>query len=82
MKELDEQLDTMICRGENMIKGNGKGGMVKVYVCKVCRKEGHQTNIKKHIEVNHLEGISIPCSLCEKTFKNRNLLYHNKRTHN
>ena len=82
LKELDGQIETMMGRGENMIKGNGNGDMVKVYVCKVCGKEGLQQQIKRHIEANHIEGISIPCSLCEKTFKSRKVLCNHKRTHN
>ena len=50
---------------------NGK----TIFRCKVCGKEALYSNdIKKHIEANHLEGVSIPCNLCEKTFRSRNTL--------
>ena len=39
--------------------------------CKVCGKEGMSHVIKNHIEANHLEGIIIPCNLCNKTFRSR-----------
>ena len=82
MKELGEQIETMIGRGENMVRGSQKQ-MIKAFVCKVCGKEGQKTNIKDHIEANHIEGISIPCSLCEKTFRSRDSLrHHYKRSHN
>ncbi len=47
-------------------------GMEFAKVCKVCGKEGKDQAIKDHIEVNHLEGIVIPCNLCDKTFRSRN----------
>ena len=36
--------------------------------CKVCGKEGRGNHIKDHIEANHLEGIIIPCNLCDKIY--------------
>ena len=82
MKELDEQIEVMIGRGENMLKGNGKGCMVKAYVCQACGKEGNRTNIMDHIEVNHFEGLSFPCNLCEKSCPSRKALrYHIQRSH-
>ena len=41
--------------------------------CKVCGKEGKGNAIKYHIEKNHLEGIAIPCNLCDRTFRSNNL---------
>jgi hypothetical protein len=81
LKELDVQIETMIGRGENMVR-QGSQRMVKAYVCQVCGKEGQKINIKDHIEAKHLEGISIPCSLCEKTFRSRDGLRHHMRNHN
>ena len=77
MKELDEKIDTMVGRGENMVR-NGTKQMVKAYVCHVCGKEGVRSQIRDHIEINHLEGISIPCKLCEKTFRSRHRLRQHK----
>ena len=51
-------------------------------VCKVCGKEGHATDIKRHIENNHLEGVSIPCNLCDKRLRTRHALgRHRKSDH-
>ena len=69
IKELDEQMEMMIGRGENLIKVSWNGLMGKVYVCQACDKEGTRHQIKTHIEANHLEGISIPFNLCEKIFR-------------
>ena len=80
MSELDGQIDTLMSRSETMVRGANKQ-MIKAFVCQVCGKEGQKTNIKDHIEANHLEGISIPCSLCEKIFRSRNALrIHKSRT--
>ena len=82
MQELEEQIETMMGRGDNMVKKgnrmrNGEWQMGKAYSCQVCGKEGTRTHIKSHIETNHVEGIAIPCNLCEKTFSNRYALtYH------
>ena len=40
--------------------------------CKVCGKEGpHANDLRKHIEAKHLEGVSLPCNTCGKTFRCR-----------
>ena len=54
------------------------------YVCKVCAREGALTDIKRHIESSHLEGVSLPCSLCIKVFRSRDCLrrhinFHHKQ---
>ena len=49
---------------------------------KFCGNESRKLDIKNHIEGVHLEGISIPCNLCEKNFNSRyGLRKHNKRLH-
>ena len=45
-----------------------------IYVCKVCGKEGRNAQLKAHIQANHLEGVSLSCNFCEKTFRCKNLL--------
>ena len=80
MKELDEQIETMMGQGENFIKHGAS--RIKAFICQVCGKEGLKWNIKDHIEANHLEGISIPCSFCEKSFRSRNSLRNHVKAHN
>ena len=43
-------------------------------ICKGCGKEGRSSDIKRHIESFHIEGLSIPCNLCNKTSKSRHAL--------
>ena len=65
---------------ENMIKVGNQQKRAKT--CKVCGKEGYITDIKKHIEANHLEGVSVPCNLCDKILRSRKALsYHISRNH-
>jgi len=68
MLELDEQVKSMMTKSENMLPN----GRQKADICNVCGKEGKGNAIKDHIEANHLEGVSIPCKDCEKTFRTRN----------
>ena len=77
LQELNDKINSLICKGENLMP-NGNNP-VRASVCTVCGKEGKLSNIRDHIEANHLEGVSIPCNFCDKTFRSRNGLRHHKR---
>ena len=78
--ELDKTIETMMRRGENMSKSGNS--MSKAYVCQVGGKEGQRGQVKDHIEANHLEGISLPCNVCDKTFRSRSAMkMHTSRHH-
>ena len=87
IQALDEKVKSMMEKGQKMIPcggkhANGTPKQTKSYNCKVCGKEGYFTLIRDHIEHNHIEGISIPCGLCDKTFSSRmGLSYHKNRSH-
>ena len=68
LRELREKSNSM------MEKTSEKFQRFPLYRCKVCGKKATNGNLKKHIEANHLEGISVPCNKCEKTFRSRNAL--------
>ena len=72
-KELDEKVNSLMEKSENSIPTR--------YTCKLCGKEGMRNDIRKHIESNHLEGVSIPCNLCERTFRSRQTLREHKLKH-
>ena len=76
-EELDERVKSMMEKSQNKVADGSRF----VYRCKVCGKEGFSTTIKDHIEANHLEGIVIPCNLCDKTFRSRNGFRQHKRQH-
>ena len=53
-----------------------------IYVCNVCGKEGKHSQVRDHIEANHLEGVSILCNFCEKIFRTRdNCRKHQTKDH-
>lgn len=74
LEVLDGQVKCMMEKTQNSTSDGSK----KAYVCKVCGKEGHNVNIRDHIEVNHLEGVSLPCNNCKKKFKSRGSLRKHK----
>ena len=65
LQELDVKVKTMMVKSQNRISS----GRQVAFICKVCGKVGHSINIRDHIEANHLEGISLPCDLCEKNLQ-------------
>ena len=77
LTELDEKVKSLMEKSPNR---DSRGQFA--YVCKICGKEGQGRNIKDHIEANHLEGVVIPCNICEKTFRTRQALgQHKGKTH-
>ena len=66
MQELDEKCNSMM---EKTLNKNNTGH--PLYKCVPCGKEAKSGDLKKHIEANHLEGVSVPCDFCEKTFRSR-----------
>ena len=74
MDALDEKVKSMMEKSQNFYQHQN----IKADICKVCGKEGRYNAIKDHIEANHLEGIAIPCNLCDKTFRSRDSLRHHK----
>ena len=76
-QDLDEKVRSLMGRSKNCDTEGWKKG----YVCKVCGKEGQSINVKSHIESNHLEGVSVPCNECEKTFRSRNALSKHMKNH-
>ena len=67
LRELDEKVKSMMEKTQSKTEVGGR----MLIVCKVCGKEGQHTQIRNHIEANHIEGTSIPCVHCEKTFRSR-----------
>ena len=85
MQQLNDQLNFMMEIGEKQVQVkivNGKIMKQTTRICKVCRKEGTQTDIKRHIEANHITGISHTCDICGNKAKTReSLRVHKLRYH-
>ena len=78
LQELDERVKSMMEKTTKQ-KQNGTK-MAYVYICSLCGKEGQGIAIRDHIESNHLDGVSLPCNVCEKTFRSRMILRKHKCT--
>ena len=65
LKELDEKVRSLMEKTPNATAD----GQRRLYVCKVCGKEGQSKNVQNHIEANHLEEVSVPCNQCEKNLQ-------------
>ena len=76
LQELDNKTNSMMVKTSNR---SASGRLL--YKCSLCGKEAPQTNLRNHIEANHLEGISVPCNLCEKSFRSRNALAFHKHSY-
>ena len=66
LQELDEKVISMMEKTDNK---NVHGQ--PIYQCTLCGKEGKNGQLKNHIEANHLEGVSIPCNLCQIMFRSK-----------
>ena len=69
IQELDIQIKSLMCVGNTFWKW--KNSTKKKYACTVCGKEDYFSNIKRHIELYHIEGVNVSCSVCEKIYKTR-----------
>ena len=67
LQELDEQVKSMMENSLNMVQVGKRQKRAKI--CKLCGKEGPPTTNSDHIEAHHLDGVSLPCNNCEKTFR-------------
>ena len=77
-EELAEQVKSMIEKTQSTTPD----GKRRLYVCKVCGKEGQSIHVQYHIESKHLEGVSLPCNFCGKRFRSRKALQiHKKHYH-
>ena len=77
LEDLEEKVVSMMEKSQRSFD-NGKQ---PAYICKVCGKEARCRTIKDHIEANHLEGVAIPCNLCDKTFRSKRTLKHHSMRH-
>merc|ERR1719319_530007 len=79
LQDLDEKINTMMeDAGKKVFSGNQNR---KIYICKVCGKEGDGTSIRLHIESKHITEVSNICNICGKAAKSRKALGNHKSTH-
>ena len=80
-QEHEEKLKSMMTKSQNLIP-NGRKQKVFAHSCKVCGKEGNGKTVKDHIELLHLDKVSLGCNFCEQIFSSRSSVkVHNERYH-
>ena len=79
LESLDQQVKSMMTVSENADPYRKKSGRARI--CTVCGKEGIMANVMKHIEANHIAGISIPCDRCGLVSRSRNALQVHEYNH-
>ena len=58
LEDLDKQIRSMIT------KSNVSSGRGKMATCNICGKEGAYTDMPRHVEANHITGVSHACDIC------------------
>lgn len=74
LQDLDKKVKSMMRVGEY----SAGGSQGRVRICNICGKEGNWTNIRDHIEANHIRSIVRHCTSCGKTFMSRTSLRKHK----
>ena len=70
LQDLDEQIRSMITRSD-ISAGAGKGFLA---TCNVCGKQGPNNSMPRHVEANHITGVSHECDICGKVSRSRHAL--------
>lgn len=74
LQQLDEKVKSMMESSQTLIPSGRNGKQERAKTCKMCGKEGQSMAIRDHIEAHHLEGVSLPCDVCGKECRPRQLL--------
>ena len=77
LDDLDEQIKSMMTKSD-VSSDNGQGSMA---TCNVCGKEGPAKEMPRHIEANHITGVSHSCDICGKISRSRNALRKHRYTY-
>merc|ERR1712129_105852 len=77
LQDLDDKIKSMMeDTGKTVYSGNKNR---KMFLCKVCGKEGDVTNTKDHIEAHHITGVSHTCNICGTTSRSRHAMAQHTR---
>merc|ERR1712129_100663 len=74
LQDLDDKIKSMMKYSEKTSTDNRKER-----ICKVCGKEGVRGHIIKHIEANHITGVSHICKICGTTTRSRPAMAMHKK---
>jgi len=77
LEELDYKINSMIDITDKVDKRG-----FRIVNCNVCGNEGPKAHVMRHIEANHITGVSHSCELCGKTSRSRHALrVHKSNNH-
>ena len=77
---LDEQIQSMITKSD--IVSSGAGRQLRLATCNICGKEAALQNMPRHVEANHITGLSHACDICGKISRSKHgLLQHKLNKH-
>ena len=65
LEELDEKINSMM---------STTGRIDHNRACNICGKEGPKSHVMRHIEANHITGVSHSCDVCGKSARSRHAL--------
>ena len=72
--ELDEQIKSMMTKS-SVSFGNRQGSLA---TCNICGKQSPAKSMPRHIEANHITGVTHACDICGKVSTSRNALKKHK----
>ena len=82
LKQLNDEIDTMITSTQQDVTSKNGQYYGKLWLCKVCGKEGLRSTVKNHVEAKHITGVTHTCKICGKVLKTKNTLaWHVSRIH-
>merc|ERR1712129_61767 len=74
LQDLDDKIKSMMMFSEKRATDNRK-----MRTCKVCGKEGPWTDLRNHIEAQHITGVSHTCNICGTTTRSRPAMAMHKK---
>ena len=75
---LDAEIQSMITKSD-LNTGNGQG---KMATCNICGKQGPFKAMPRHVEANHISGVSHACDICGSISRSKNgLKQHTLKIH-
>ena len=78
LDDLDDQIRSMITKSDISL-GPGKG---KMATCNICGKQAPYRDLPRHVEANHLSGVSHACDVCGSVSRSKNgLRLHKMKYH-
>ena len=60
LEDLDDQIRSMITKSD--VSAGGRIG--KMATCNICGKKGPYSAMPRHVEANHITGVSHACDIC------------------